>query len=27
MNATEGEEVLKQWLRHEINRLEGELAV
>jgi hypothetical protein len=27
LNATEGEEVLKRWLRHEINRLEGELAV
>ena len=27
LNATEGEEVLKRWLQHEINRLEGELAV
>jgi hypothetical protein len=27
LDATEGEDVLKRWLRHEINRLEGELAV
>jgi hypothetical protein len=27
LDATEAEEVLKRWLRHEINRLEGELAV
>jgi hypothetical protein len=27
LNAAEGEEVLKRWLRREINRLEGELAV
>jgi hypothetical protein len=27
LDASEGEEVLKQWLRHEINRLEKELAV
>jgi hypothetical protein len=26
LNAAEGEEVLKRWLRREINRLEGELA-
>jgi hypothetical protein len=27
VDATEGEEILKRWLRHEINRLEAELAV
>jgi hypothetical protein len=27
LDATEAEEVLKRWLRHEISRLEGELAV
>jgi hypothetical protein len=27
LDAAEAEEVLKRWLRHEINRLEGELAV
>ena len=27
LDATEAEEVLKRWLRHEINRLEGDLAV
>jgi hypothetical protein len=27
LDAAEAEEVLKQWLRHEIDRLEGELAV
>ena len=26
LNESDGEEVLKQWLRHEINRLEQELA-
>lgn len=26
LNPSDGEEVLKQWLRHEINRLELELA-
>jgi len=25
-DATEAEEVLKRWLRHEIDRLDGELA-
>ena len=27
LDATEADEVLKRWLRHEINMLEGELAV
>jgi len=27
LDATEAEEVLKRWLRHEIDRLEGELPV
>jgi len=27
LDASEAEEVLKRWLRREINRLEGELAV
>jgi hypothetical protein len=27
LDETEAEEVLKRWLRHEISRLEGELAV
>jgi hypothetical protein len=26
LDASEGEEILKQWLRNEINRLERELA-
>jgi len=27
LDDSDGEEVLKQWLRHEINRLEKDLAV